>query len=259
MDIILIQKIISQLAYPTGFIALCICFAAALRILQYRKYSTFLYFMAFLIFFLSSNSHIANSLSKSLENQYTQTNIKETPKAEAIIVLGGSFSPPKAPRKFGQLTDTSNRFWVASKLYKEKKADLIILSGGNVFNEFYIKPESHYIKEWLVDIGIPENAIIIEDKSRTTYENYLETEKILLEKKIKVAILMTSAIHMPRSMQIFSKSKTQLIAVPSDIITTKKLQPRELRIIPSVDSLALTTKALHEYYGMWKESIKAKF
>ena len=256
MDTVLIQKVIAHLAYPVGFIGFLSILALLCRILYFSKTSLRLFTLAALVFLVSSNNSIAHKLARSLEQQYPQLSIAETPNADVIIVLGGSFSPPIAPRKFNQFNGTSNRFWLASELYKANKAKLIILSGGNVFEQPGIKPESEYIKEWLFKAGIPESAILIDSRSRTTRENALETEKILKRKKIKTALLVTSALHMPRSIQLFSQLDINIIPAPSDIIVTDDYTPGILKIIPSANAIGLITSSLHEYYGMWAESIK---
>jgi uncharacterized SAM-binding protein YcdF (DUF218 family) len=256
MDLVLIQKFIAHLAYPAGLIGLLGGLALICRILYLTKSALRLATLAILIFLICSNNYVAHHLAKSLEQQHPQFSIDETPNADAMIVLGGSLSPPVNPRKFSQLSNTSNRFWLASKLYKAKKADYIILSGGNVFEHNGVKPESHYIKEWLLNSGIPESAILIDDKSRTTRENALETQKILNVKQAKTALLITSAIHMPRSLQLFSELDTNIIPTPSDLMVTDYNNPSILRIIPSSGALNLTTQSLHEYYGMWAETIK---
>lgn len=256
MNTILIQKVIAHLAYPAGMIALLIGLAIFCRIFYFTKWSSRFVTLAILVFLISANSYVAHKLAKNLEQQYPQFSINETPKADAMIVLGGSLSPPINPRKFSQLSGTSNRFWLASELYKAKKADTIILSGGNVFDQAGVKPESHYIKQWLINVGIPESAILIDDKSRTTRENALETQKILNEKQAETALLITSAIHMPRSVQLFSALDINIIPTSSDVLITDYHSPGILQIIPSSHALSLTTQSLHEYYGMWAETIR---
>ncbi|MGH1428257.1 MAG: YdcF family protein [Arenicella sp.] len=131
----------------------------------------------------------------------------------------------------------------------------IILTGGNVFEKIGISAESIYIRRKLIAMGIPKEAIIVESNSRTTRENATETEKILKKINAKSALLVTSAIHMPRSIQLFSVLSANVIPVPSDIIVTRDYAPTSLQLIPNVNAMALTTKALHEYYGIWTESI----
>ncbi len=255
MDSVLVQKILAHLAYPMGFIGLMLLMIAICRILYVNKLAKKCAWLAVLVFFISSNSYVAGSLAKSLESKYPQFDIASTPKADAIIVLGGSLSPPSYPRKFSQFTAQSNRFWLAAELFKAGKAQRIILTGGNVFDQEGIDAESIYIREKLIAMGVPKEVIIVEPKSRTTRENAAETDKFLQKINAKSALLVTSALHMPRSIQLFSALNANIIPVPSDIIVADQYSPTLLQLIPNSNAVALTTKALHEYYGIWTEKI----
>ncbi len=255
MDTVLIQKVLTHLAYPAGFIGLMMALIVICRFLYLSDLAKKFAWLGIIVFLLSSNIYVANFLTSHLEQKYPQFSIKETPKADAIVVLGGSLSPPTHPRKFAQFTAQSNRFWLAAQLFKAGKAKRIILTGGNVFEKIGISAESIYIRRKLIAMGIPKEAIIVESNSRTTRENATETEKILKKINAKSALLVTSAIHMPRSIQLFSVLSANVIPVPSDIIVTRDYAPTSLQLIPNVNAMALTTKALHEYYGILTESI----
>jgi len=255
MDTVLVQKVLTYLAYPAGFTGLLIVLALFGRLLYLENFSKKCFWLALIIFFLSSNSWVASYLANNLEKQYPQFSISNTPKADVIVVLGGSIAPPTNPRKFSQFTNQSNRYWLAGELYKAGKAKQILLSGGNVFDLPNQEPESNYIRRQLVLQGIPETAIIVEPNSRTTRENALNTNQLLTEINAKSALLVTSAIHMPRAIQLFTPFETNFIPVPSDIIVTDNSTPVWLRMIPSSQSMNLTTQALHEYYAIIVEKI----
>lgn len=258
MDLVLIQKILSLLIYPVGLVSVLLLLALFCRILRKRALSVFCICLALMTFLLSSNNYIAKSLVTSLEQQYPQLSIENTPIADAIIVLGGSLAPPATPRKFSQFTGRSNRFWLAGKLYLAGKAKYIILSGGNVFRQKHLQAEAHYVREKLIEMGVPDKVILIEPNSRTTQENALETKKLIEKTKAKSALLVTSAIHMPRSMQLFSTwdLDIKIVPTPSDVIVSDITQPSILTILPNSSAINLSTQALHEYYGMGINKLK---
>ena len=252
MDLILIAKTLSLLIYPIGLIFVLFLLALICRLLQKRAPSLLCFSLAFMVFLLSSNNYLAKSLVTSLEQQYPQLDIENTPIADAIIVLGGSLAPPTPPRKFSQFTSRSNRFWLAGKLYLAGKAQYIILSGGNVFKQKGLQSEAYYIREKLIEMGVPDKAILIEPNSRTTEQNALHTKALLKNTKAKSALLVTSAIHMPRSMQLFSNLELgiKIFPTPSDLIASNTEQPFILEILPNSSAIDMSTQALHEYYGM---------
>ena len=143
MDLVLIAKALSLLIYPVGLISVLLFLALLYRLLQKHSLSIFCISLALVAFLFSSNNYVAKSLVTSLEQQYPQLDIENTPSADVIIVLGGSLAPPATPRKFSQFTGRSNRFWLAGKLYLAGKAQYIILSGGNVFQQTGLQSEAH--------------------------------------------------------------------------------------------------------------------
>ena len=69
---------------------------------------------------------------------------------------------------------------------------------------------------FLIKWGVPKHDIIGEEKSRDTFESALESEKILKKRGWKRYLLVTSAMHMPRSMLIFSARVPEPIPAPGD-------------------------------------------
>ncbi|MFZ8477648.1 YdcF family protein, partial [Staphylococcus aureus] len=85
-------------------------------------------------------------------------------------------------------------------LYHEGKIEKILVTGGNG-NLFLNEPdESSFLEKEFIRNGVKKEDIILEKKSRNTYENAIFSKKILDSLKLKPPyILITSASHMPRS------------------------------------------------------------
>src|SRR3546814_12078091 len=67
----------------------------------------------------------------------------------------------------------------------------------------------------LKEDGIPDSAMVLENRSFTTHENALYTTRKLKERHIDQILLVTSALHMPRAMAVFKKQGISAIASPS--------------------------------------------
>jgi uncharacterized SAM-binding protein YcdF (DUF218 family) len=107
------------------------------------------------------------SLAKQLWN-YHQVN-HELHKADCILALG-SHDLRVAER--------------AAELYLQKFAPLVIMSGGlgNFTQEIWTEKEADKFAQIAIEKGVPEDAILIENKSTNTGENILFTQKLLQEK-----------------------------------------------------------------------------
>lgn len=101
---------------------------------------------------------------------------------------------------FGSSKDLDERINLAVKLYQNKRAPYILLSGG-VGKEGTI-PEAIIMKEKLIQLGIPEKAILTEEESYNTIENVLCSLVILNRKfllqNIKRLIIVSSPFHIQR-------------------------------------------------------------
>ena len=87
----------------------------------------------------------------------------------------------------------------ALNIIKENNIDKIVLTGGiGLFGNFN---ESQYMSNYLIEKGINKNKIIIEDKSKTTKENNINTINLLDLKNAKKhlnIILVSQKIHLIR-------------------------------------------------------------
>jgi uncharacterized SAM-binding protein YcdF (DUF218 family) len=63
-------------------------------------------------------------------------------------------------------------------------------------------------------LGVTADRLILEKKSRNTYENAVFTRELVTPKPGETWLLVTSASHMPRSMGVFRKAGWRVIAWP---------------------------------------------
>jgi len=165
------------------------------------------------------------------------------------IVLGG-FADFDINKR-GYFSESADRFIQTEKLYHQGFIQKIIMTGGS--GEL-INPEpkeAAFVKNELIASGISENDIMIENSSRNTFENAVFTKKILDSLQLKAPyILITSATHMPRSLQVFRKAGISVIAVPSDYhVINSHLSIDEI-IIPKLKLLNDWGIIFHEIIGL---------
>lgn len=259
MDQITIVKLLTHLVYPAGLVALFTLLSFQYLLRSKTTRATISLLLASSVFLLASNPIVAAKLVSSLEQKYPQQTIASIPNADAIVVLGGSLRPPTSPRKSSQITNSSDRFWHAAKLFKAGKAKKIVLTGGNVFPDATIKSEAFYVKQILIDLGVPESAILLEESSKTTEENAAFSKEILKKNKFKHIILVTSATHMPRAVTLFNSPGLKITPAAADIYISLDKKPTVLQWVPNAKSFLISTIALHEYYGIWYTQIKSIF
>jgi uncharacterized SAM-binding protein YcdF (DUF218 family) len=161
------------------------------------------------------------------------------------VVLGGMGSENKKTGKFyvGQSID---RVLQAIILYKQGKVDKILITGGSgaIFGQ-EIK-EAPVVKKFCIDLGILEDDIIIEPNSKNTHENATFT-KDLIGTKDKI-ILLTSAIHMRRSIGCFKKEGFYLDYLSTDPLSQPIFYIEDV-LLPKAEALYCWTAFIKEVLG----------
>jgi uncharacterized SAM-binding protein YcdF (DUF218 family) len=121
----------------------------------------------------------ANWLLSQLESKYPPMPIENPPRADVAIVLGGSISQPLPPRVAPDQSDAVDRVLHAARVFRAGKVGRILVSGGNLPWETAIEPESRLVRDLLVELGVPANAIFEDAESRNTHENAINSAAIM--------------------------------------------------------------------------------
>ncbi len=110
--------------------------------------------------------------------------------ADVIIVLGaGSHRAVGLPRRVYRA-----RLLYARDLYERGMAPNIIVTEQS--------PAAEIARDYLVTIGVPEEAIRYENRSTTTWENLLYAREVMRDEGWRTAIVVSCGFHMLRSLKM---------------------------------------------------------
>ena len=246
-DWITFSKLLPQVVYPFNLALWFLLASVILLILRLHRAAIVSLFLTIVVLTLSA-SPLSSALYRQHEDIYLPIPIVQSPIAGAIVVLGGDIGLPLAPRVNSEIG--GNRVLHAFRLYTAKKSKLIIISGGNVFPQVGVEPEAYYTSELLKEWGIPSDAILIEGRSRNTYENAIETKKLLQARQIDKILLITSAFHMPRALATFRTADINAIPSPSSYSIVNYSRPPILEWMPSLGNLGRMQAVIHEKLGI---------
>lgn len=248
-----LSKLLPLVLYPLGLASLLLL--VALFLLWKRSRLAILPIsLALVVLLVSSSGWFADWIVRSLEWQHIPST--PLPQAEAIVVLGGATKSNLPPRPWIEVSDEGDRVLYAAKLYREGKAPRVILSGGRIHWRGSGTPESADMAELMGTMGVPATAILQDPTSLNTRENAVNVKKILDSQGIRQILLVTSAMHMPRSLLIFKKLGITAIPAPTDFNATYAEEPSSLEatllsILPDADYLRQSNRALKEYLGIF--------
>lgn len=247
--LLFLSKLLPAFIYPLGATLSLVAAGVLLSMLCHPRLARLCFGAAMTIAWVCSMPLVANWAVASLERQYPARSMAETPEADVAIVLGGVLGQPQPPRTGLDLTDASDRVLHAARLYRAGKARRILVSAGNIPWASAVKPEADLIKELLIEWGVAAEAIELGTASRNTYENAREIERMWKARGFKSALLVTSAMHMPRAMATFRRAGVSVIASTTDVRVTDSDGVDPLAWLPNAGSLAMTTSAVKEWIG----------
>lgn len=169
------------------------------------------------------------------------------------IVMGG-FSSYDSKNEKIVFKETADRLLQAVDLYFKHKISKIILTGGSAKIFVEEKKEADFTKEFLINMGIPESDIISENSSKNTYENAVNTSRLIDIGKHKVLII-TSSTHIYRSAKCFAKLGIKADIFPVDYEIQEKPSIGDI-LIPDTNVFSKWTKLIHEFIGIISYKMK---
>jgi uncharacterized SAM-binding protein YcdF (DUF218 family) len=242
-----------KLLYPTSLSMVLLLTSAALK--KWKAASRTCFWLALAILMVCGNGWLIGAMTKHLEWQYLPNG--PLPQADCIVVLSGGIVPRIPPRPTVEVMDAGDRVLYAAQLYREHKAPQIICTGNVATGGIAPHPASQDMAEFLEMLGVPGAVVIQETKSTNTHEHTKNLFPLLQDRGFKRVLLVTSAMHMPRSMGAFRRGcpGIEFIAAPTDFHCVED-QPKPCyrtisSILPTPLHLLEFSEVMHEYLGIW--------
>jgi uncharacterized SAM-binding protein YcdF (DUF218 family) len=253
---VFLSKLLPQFIYPLGLVVGLLVLAIIFH--RRRNWQVAVLVLALAILWLGGNRWVSNSLTRSLEWQHLPAG--DLPSADVIVILGGGTDPQEYPRQTPELNGAGDRVLYGAYLYQQGKSTRLLLSGGRIdWMDASSSAPADEMAEILHIMGVPDDALIREDRSLNTYENASFSAGILEELGVSKVLLVTSAMHMPRSVALFEHQGIEVIPAPTDFKVTQQgwdslfnagWQAFLIHFFPDVNNLNQTTAVLKEYIGM---------
>lgn len=206
-----------------------------------------LFKMIVIIAVVFTNPFIYRSMVKLWQPQ--PSNVPALKTYEAGIVLGGMSGYDKYNRGF--FGNNADRFIQTANLYHRGIIKKIIISGGTGTLSQTEPPESYFLRTSFLDNGVKDSDIIVESRSRNTFENGVFSKRIIDSLHLAPPfILITSALHMKRSVAVFKKTGYVFLPLPCDYKVTDTKQDVEDYIVPNISLLNEWSYFIKEVIGL---------
>lgn len=152
----------------------------------------------------------------------------------------------------GYFMPSSDRFIQTLRLYKLGHVRRIIVTGGqgNPFSRHKLR-ESDFLVQSFREMGIPDSVLMNERDARNTIENAINTKRTLDSLGIRgKAVLVTSAVHMPRALRSFHSEGVDVRPFPCDFAIKPSGSPFTWQsLLPTPEGYQQWDRLLKELVG----------
>lgn len=238
------KKLVGALLLPIPIILLLIAAGLVLLFLKrYQRIGIAFIAVGWVVLFVTSLASFSQIVLTPLESTYPTWNGKIAP--DYIVVLGNGYAwqPSLAPSS--NLSSTSLfRITEAIRQWHRFPASTLVFTGaksrGNLKSSAWV---AAHVAEGL---GVPTSHIKIVANSKDTQQEAAAIKAMIGSARF---LLVTSASHMPRAVDIFHASGLQPIPVPANQMAAVGSLNLEQILIPQSYWLTHSETAWYEYLG----------
>jgi uncharacterized SAM-binding protein YcdF (DUF218 family) len=180
------------------------------------------------------------------------------PEVQAIVVLSSEMRPPDESGLEAELGEKSlYRCLHAAKLYHRGRPCPVLVSGGKVDPTTPGPTLAELMGDLLLELGVAEKDLIVEDRSRTTYENAAESTVLLRERGIETIQLVSDAMHLWRAELCFRKQGFEVVPSGCNYQATQ-WRWRLFGFLPSPSAAKCIERVTHEWLGIVWYKLKGR-
>ncbi len=200
------------------------------------------------ILFVFTLTPLGAWLLTDLENRFPPPPVDAAEPA-GIILLGGFTDARMGDRRgvVGINEGAAAVFEVAALARRWPNARIVLSGGSNVLVGTVADSEAELMKRLLVATGVAPERLVLEQRSRTTWENAVETRDLVDPVAGAAWWLVTEAFHMPRAIASFRAAGwSGIVARPGAYATTGRVGWRP----PMLWGLMTADMAVKEWLGL---------
>jgi uncharacterized SAM-binding protein YcdF (DUF218 family) len=251
--IYLIKFLYQWLLPPACFFLLLL----GLDVYMYKKKLSGRLFLSFvlIVFYFLSIRVGANILIQPLENWYVPP---DTIDSDVLLMLGnGSVAGVPDIDGVGQPAGTMAKSMLTTVRLYHKTGLPILVSGGIVYQD--TGSEADIALRTFSAMGVPNNLLYEESKSRTTVENAKYSHEICNMHGWKHPLLLVVALQAPRTAMVFQREGLDCTIYPTHYRMARGWHFHPvLDLIPDSSNLNDSASAIKEYMGILVYKFKIK-
>jgi len=239
----IVSKIFAWIASPVSYLIVLV----ALAVWTKKKWlKTTAWMLAILVMLICSNKWIYNETMRAMSTPY----IVEPVKTYTYGIVLGGFADFDKQRHRIEFYDASDRLIDAATLYRKGIIKKMVVTGdGSHLNVPTRTSDPEVLLSLLEGWGVNRRDIILENRARNTKQNASFTLDLIGDSLLSQPVLLiTSAFHMKRSLQVFERIGIHPDPYGTDVIMNPQYEWMDF--LPDFQYLYKWQFILHEWIGL---------
>ena len=247
-----VSKVFWLVAQPSSLAAILLAIGLlVLALTRRRRLGLAVSFSGLAILLVGGFLAVGNALVLPLEERFAKGTLPAAgAQVDGIIILGGFEDGwVSAGRPGLAVNEAAERITEGVRLARAYPDAKVVFTGGvgGLFD--FSDGAAGPIGEYLTAVGIDKSRIVLEGRSRNTWENALFTKELVAPENGERWLLVTSAYHMPRSVGVFRKLGFPVVAAPVDYRTRDARDLTAVFMSPA-DGLKRLDLGVREWIGL---------
>ena len=245
--VFLVKKILGPMLYPVPLVlAILLLGLLLLWVRRGSRGGRFLVTVGTGLLIAFSWGPVPDRITRSLEDQYPPLRtVQDLPGGEMGGGPGGGHVSDSRMPVTSQIDDSALvRLVEGIRIHRMLPGSKLLLSGGGGFDPV---PNARVMADVAQALGVDQKDMVLETVSRDTEDEAVEILKIIGRERF---VMVTSAIHMPRSMILFEAKGMRPVPAPAGHLAKERRSHGPGDYFPSAEGLRRVQRASHEYIGM---------
>lgn len=243
-----LSKTVGIILMPTNLLVLLGILGVLLLATRFASFGRKLLIASILLIAICGFSPLGNLLLYPLEHRFPPWDgVRGAP--DGIVVLGGPIDADlSVAHDTPVISSAPDRIVAAAELARKYPNARIVFSGGSANLISNDAKEADFAVEIFEALGIDRSRLILERRSRNTYENAVFSKALVVPKSSERWLLVTSAFHMPRAVGLFRKAG--FVVEPYPVDWRVGTGADVLSLSQAAGGLARTDTAIREWIGL---------
>lgn len=248
MDFALISRLAGIILAPSNLLLLLLTLGVFLEWTHWKWFGrslvTAVTVTLLFVFFVPVDGWLATPLENRFPRPPWPSHV------EGVLVLGGGEHPQIfTTRGLGALDSEEGKQVAAVELARRYPGARILFSGGRAPLAGASTSEATVASAELRQLGLPPSRLILETRSRNTWENFVNSKRIAEPQPGEIWLVVTDAMSMPRAMGIAARLRWRVVPWPVGYVTTGRAQGMSWTSSLAVN-LGVMEYAVHEWVGL---------